>query len=467
MTHDRLMIVGSLAGVWAASRPAVLTSRWVPSAPKYSEHYFLVVSKRPDGTLEAFIRNPEENAGAHLGTKPPDALGVSENADGTISLTNVSDERELRFHRANAADLQWYYPLPSTRWRYAAPQRSSDGWNVASLAGAGMREAPIAAFMNEIAAVRTPSLRSPYIQSVSIARHGKLVLDQYFYGFTPDTPHDVRSAGKSVTTLMVGRAIEDTHAFSPRSRVLDLLRAYLPVKNDDARKQRMTVENLMTMASGLACDDNDDASPGNEDTMQSQPAGTDWYRYTLDLPMVSEPGTRAVYCTAGINLLGAIVQTKTHAALDGYFHDRFAAPMQFGTYQMWLMPPPANAAYMGGGDRFRPRDFLKFGELLLHNGRWNGRQILDPAWIAQSIVPRTAPLDEGDRYGYGWHIQDVNVDGRTYRVINAGGNGGQLLVVIPQLDLSIMLTAGNYNQFPVWRKFLPEAVTAAVRACSG
>jgi CubicO group peptidase (beta-lactamase class C family) len=139
--------------------------------------------------------------------------------------------------------------------------------------------------------------------------------------------------------------------------------------------------------------------------------------------------------------------------------------MRFGSYAMWLMPPPANSAYMGGGDYFRPRDFLKFGELMLNGGRWHNRQIVDSQWIAESTKPRTAPVGEGDRYGYGWHLTEVNVNGRTYRVINAGGNGGQLLIIVPALDLDIMLTAGNYNQFPVWRKFLPEAVTAAVRSC--
>jgi CubicO group peptidase (beta-lactamase class C family) len=199
--------------------------------------------------------------------------------------------------------------------------------------------------------------------------------------------------------------------------------------------------------------------------MQSQPPGTDWYRYTLDLPMLSEPGTRAIYCTAGINLLGAIVQAETHTPLDRYFRDRFALPLQFGTYNMWLMPAPANAAYMGGGDRFRPRDFLKFGEVLLDGGTWHGRQIVDSSWIAQSLVSRTAPEGEGDHYGYGWHLTQVTVDARTYNVVNAGGNGGQLLIVVPSLDVAVMLTAGNYNQFPVWRRFLPEVVTVVVRAC--
>ncbi len=439
-----------------------------------------MVTKSGDGTLQAFIRNPEENAGRAMGTRTvivsktglvlqssgnPDVTGTF-NADGTLTLEGAGPDRgELRFHRPTVSELPWFYPLRSVSWSYSQPSAGSDGWSTASLQAEGMREAPIAAFMNQIAALRAPQLRSPYVQSVAIARHGRLVLDQYFYGFTGDTLHDVRSAGKSVTTLMVGRAIADTHAFTPASRVLALLRSDLPVKNDDARKDRMTVADLMTMASGLACDDNDDASPGNEDTMQNQPAGTDWYRYTLDLPMASEPGTRALYCTAGINLLGAVIQTETSVALDRYFADRFAAPLQFGAYAMWLMPPPANAAYMGGGDRFRPRDFLKFAQLILDGGRWNGRAVVDRAWVEQSIVPRTAPEGEGDRYGYGWHLARVEVDGRGYDVVNAGGNGGQLAIAIPALDVAVMVTAGNYGQYPVWRTFLPAVVSAVVRSC--
>ncbi len=311
-------------------------------------------------------------------------------------------------------------------------------------------------------------LRSPYVQSVAIARKGRLVLDDYFYGFDASMPHDVRSAGKSVTTLMVGRAIGDTNRFTPQTPVLSFLPQYLPVANDDPHKRAMTVADLMTMSSGLACDDNDDDSPGNEERMQSQTAQPDWYKYTLDLPMRSDPGTRAIYCSAGINLLGAIVSTATGVPLDRYFYERFAQPMQFERYGMWLMPPPTNAAYMAGGDYFRPRDFLKFGQLFLDRGAWDGRQIVDGAWLLSSATQRSVMNPDGagggDRYGYGWHLSTLTVGGRTYDVINAGGNGGQLLAIVPKLDLALMITAGNYGQYPVWSKFLGDFVGAAIQA---
>lgn len=486
----------TVVGIWAATQsPPAVINQWVQPAvgiwPRYAIavrpldetlHYFLVVRHEADGRLSAFVRNPELNAGTVLGTRTMIVSGDSlvlrapERADVRASLSAgaltiagfPARGAAVTFRRASEAELRRYYPSAAPRWTYRAPRALDDGWAVGTLASAGLREAAIAPLMQGIAALRSPTLRSPYIQSLAVARHGRLVLDEYFYGFTPDTPHDVRSAGKSVTGLLVGRAIEDTHAFTPQTTVLSYLPQYLPVANDDARKRRMTVENLMTMSPGLACDDNDDNSPGNEDTMQSQTEQPDWYKYTLDLPMASDPGTKAIYCTAGINMLGAIVAKATGTALTQYFYDRFAAPMQFGDYAMWLMPPPVSQAYMGGGDYFRPRDFLKFGQLFLDAGSWNGRPILDARWLRDSVVQRTVMNPDvpggGDRYGYVWHLSTLSVGGKSYEVINAGGNGGQIMAVVPALDMAVMITAGNYNQYPVWKTFLPDVVGAAIRA---
>jgi CubicO group peptidase (beta-lactamase class C family) len=488
------VIPAALVGVWAATQtPPPVANQWIQPAygiwPRYAipatpldetMHYFLVVTRRPDGTLQAFIRNPELNAGTALGTRTLVVNGDrivfraagKPDVTGTISGTTLtiagfpSPPSAITFQAPTPDALRWYYPRPQAAWAYRRPVDIGDGWPVGSLAAAGMRQSPIAAVMQNIVSLRAPVLRSPYVQSVVIARHGRIVLDEYFYGFTALTPHDVRSAGKSVTTLMVGRAIEDTHAFSPQTHVLSFLPQYQPFANDDARKRRISVADLMTMSSGLACDDNDDNSPGNEDTMQAQSGQPDWYKYTLDLPMNYEPGSRPVYCTAGINLLGAVIARATGTPLEQYFYDRFALPMQFRHYAMWLMPPPTNAAYMGGGDYVTPRDFLKFGELFLNGGKWNGRQIVDDTWLRDSVVQRSVMYQdaagEGDRYGYGWHLATLIVDGRRYDVVDAGGNGGQIMAVVPKLDLAVMIAAGNYNQYPVWQVFLQQIVGAAI-----
>ena len=435
------------------------------------QHLVLFIEPSSGGTFQAFIHNPEENAGARLGRRTvslagdvirlqrsgsPDITGVRSTRDGTITLQQPGLPGTFVFHRdRNVA--------PARPYVYEPPRAGSDGWATGTLSANGIDTAAVTRIIRGIQATR-PGRRSPDIQSLSIVRHGTLVLDSYFDGFNRNRPHDVRSAGKSVTTLLVGRAIHDTHAFGPATLVGSLLTRYRPFAHDDARKQHITVGNLMSMSAGYACDDNDDASPGNEDLMQAQTAEPDWYKFTLDLPMRFAPGTNAAYCSAEINLLGAIITTATRRRLTEYFYERFAEPMQFGSYGLWLSSPPPDTAYMAGGDYFLPRDFLKFGQLFLSNGRWHGRHVVDPSWLALSAAKHSYIRDAGGDYGYGWHLLTYRINGHAVRAINAGGNGGQLLFVFPQLDMLVMITAGNYGQYPVWARFQHDLVPQLLRA---
>jgi len=458
-------------GQWIQNASGTFDYRWATPLAGRPEpladviHLLLYVQPASDGKASAFIRNPEFNAGAFIGTRTltldgstvrllapgrPDVVGRYEASVDRLVFHFTQLPGEFEFHRMAQSD-----PLP---YVYHPPQQSADGWQVGSLQTAGIDARGIAKVIDTEVLPAPTSLRAPFIQSLVIARYGRLVLDEYFNGFDADRPHDVRSAGKSVTTLLVGRAIEDGADLTPHSRVYTLLARYAPFANFDDRKARMTLADLMSMQSGYACDDNDDNSPGNEDVMQSQTKQLDWYKYALDMPMQSAPGTKAVYCTAGINLLGAIVAESAKQWLPSYFATRFAQPMQFGRYALWLMPAPVNDAYMGGGDRFRPRDFLKFGQLLLNNGSWNGKHVIDTAWLQAVATKRSTIADEMGNYGWGWHLYTYDVGGKKIQAISAGGNGGQLLFVFPQLDMTVMITAANYGQYPVWSGYIEKLV---------
>lgn len=470
----------ALVGMWEAQRdygpvgmpPAI---RWVwRGAPSDEVQHLLLYVTQSEGSIEAFIRNPESNAGAAIGLRTitlagdrillqrsgsPDVTGLwSPTKPDVLTLDDPGLPGTFAFRRAQPQTA----PVP---YRYRVPRELDDGWKTAPVSSVGIDEAALDRIVDSILST-TPALRAPYIQSLLVARHGRLVLDEYFNGYDVDRPHDVRSAGKSVTTLLVGRAIEDGASLSASTAVSSILPQYRPFTNDDARKEAITVGNLMAMSAGYACDDNDESSPGNEDRMQSQSAEPDWYRYTLDLPMLFAPGTRALYCSAEINLLGAVVARETRQHLTDYFDARFARPMQFRSYGMWLMPPPVSEAYMAGGDRFLPRDFLKFGQLFLDRGRWNGQRIIDPAWLATISAKHSFVEDGGGDYGYGWHLSNYSYRGRTLRAINAGGNGGQLLYVFPDLDLTVMITAANYGQFPVWNRFETLLIPQVLQAVS-
>jgi CubicO group peptidase (beta-lactamase class C family) len=456
-------------GVPAYATPVALRAAgggWTGTLHPWSshEHFFLVFGAAADGTTSVFLRNPEHNLGAFLGTcrviqsagsltfecagKPAFFADYSSEA-GSIRLRQGFFPRDIVFKKVPAAD-----PVTYT---YSRPRVTADGWHTATLSDSGIDAAQIKAFIDSVVLARDESLRTPQIHSLLIARHGKLVLDAYFHGYDEERLHDVRSAGKSVATLLVGRAIADTNAATPQTPISEIFASYAPFAGDSAAKQKITIENLMTMSAGYACDDNAEGSPGGEDNMQSQTAVPDWYKFTLDLPMAFDPGTSAAYCSAQINLLGGVVTHLTHRLLPEYFSERFARPMQFGPYAMWLTPPPLRTAYMAGGDYFRPRDFLKFGELFLEGGKWNGRTIIGSQWLEASAKPQPHSPSEGG-YGYGWHLYDYAVGAKHYRAVAAGGNGGQLVVAIPDLDVVIGMTGGNYAQYPVWRRFFSEYV---------
>jgi CubicO group peptidase (beta-lactamase class C family) len=344
---------------------------------------------------------------------------------------------------------------------------------VASLEEVGLDERPIADLVRSILTA-DPANNAFDIHSLLIARHGKLVLEEYFYGYTREQPHDMRSASKTFVSMLVGAAHDGGAAIGPRTPVYPLFADERPFANWDVRKNHVTVGDLMTMTSGLACNDNDDASPGNEDTMQSQSAQKDWYHYTLDLPMVTQPGGKhAVYCSGGVNLVGGAVAGTSHRWLPKLFDQFVARPLGFGLYHMNLMP--TGDAYMGGGLRLLPRDELKLGQLYLDHGTWNGHRVVSADWVGRSTATHSvfdpqADYDSPHEYGFGWHINSLHAANRVFRVYSAGGNGGQIVMAIPDLDLVIGFNGGSYGEFLKWypwglqlvpKHIIPSALTSS------
>ncbi len=424
---------------------------------------YLVINQERDGTLSAFIKDPERNAGLwwHPGPISAGSLARGESirydsTTGTISIELPDHPQPLAFTRRDSASAPGFYPRTSDTQQYAyrPPVAQNDGWSTGTLVEAGIYPEPIKALIEHILQTKTNSIRTPYIQGLLIARHSRLVLEEYFYGFDSERPHDMRSASKSLISPIIGIALDRRARFTLNTPACSLFTSYASFANNDPRKERITVEHLLTMASGLDCDDNDDDSPGNEDTMQNQRAQLDWYKYALDLPMAHEPGEQGAYCSAGINLLGGIIANATGTWLPEFVHEYIAGPLNFGRYHLNLTP--LKDVYLGGGAYMRPRDFMKLGELFLRGGKWNGKQIVSKQWTEASWQPHSTL--ENHNYGYGWHLGEYSVAGRTYRRVEAGGNGGQFVIVVPDLDLVVMFTAANYGDYRTWSKYRDELV---------
>jgi len=492
-TEERPDPVGSRQ---AFATPLVLQrvgrDRWRGTVRPLEQRFtlYLKIYQNAEGVLVGAFRNPDfnSNGGASLFrvTQESEKVLFTAPLDGTpevrqsATLARSPDRLQIFWpdvgrvldltHRTSKQAPDFFPRPPGERlYAYKKPPATGDGWRTAGASEVGIDEAALTRVVQKLIDA-DPSVRRPsLIHSLLVARRGKLVLEEYFFGFDRDTPHDTRSAGKTFASVLLGAAMMQDKKIGPETKVYDLLAGMGPFAHPDPRKQQITLAHLMTHTAGFACNDNDDASPGNENTLQTQTREPNWWKLTLDLPMAHDPGRRYAYCSANMNLMGAALTTATGTWLPELFRRAVADPLQFGPWHWNLMP--TDDGYLGGGSWLRPRDLLKVGQAYLDGGVWRGRRIVGASWVTQSTAPRmhispaTTGLSEEqfpEFYGeaddaYAWHLGEVRSGERTYRSYAATGNGGQILIVIPEVELVAVFTGGNYRQGGIWSRW-PEEV---------
>jgi CubicO group peptidase (beta-lactamase class C family) len=265
-----------------------------------------------------------------------------------------------------------------------------------------------------------------------------------------------------VTSTLVGAAIQAGVPLALSSPVYKVMNDGAFPAGLEERKRAMTLEHLLTNSSGYYCDDGDDNAPGNEETMGNQTEEPDYYRYTLNVPMATPPGERSVYCSANPNLaLGMVGRAAGESPM--YTFDRLiGAPMKITRYG-WSLDPAGNP-YGGGSTSFVPRDFLKFGQLLLNGGMWQGRRILGKEFAARAGSPLYHLA--GIYYGYNWWSEEFPYKNRKVHAFMALGTGDQMITVVPELDLVIGVFGANYAsrvQFDVTHNWVPRYILPSVR----
>jgi CubicO group peptidase (beta-lactamase class C family) len=443
---------------------------------------YLKVQPAADGTMRAFLKNPERNIGyitrvaaleregatirllaAATKAEPRRVLAEGVLRDdvlsiplrgGTYDFRRVDDRAESDFYPRSR-------PGAGAQYRYRTPPLVDDGWPVATAEEVGMARAALETFVRTIIDTPIDSISAMETHGVLIARHGKLVLEEYFHGEHRDKPHDTRSAAKVVATALLGATIHAGAPLSAQSFVYQAVNGGTFASDLEPRKRALVLEHLLTMSSGLDCDDNDENSPGAEDRVSEQTEEPDWWKLTLGLSMTREPGERAVYASLQPNLVGCVIRAESKRPLVEVFHELLAEPLQIRRYWMNLMP--LGEAYLGGGIRFLPRDFMKFGQLMLDGGRWGKHRVVSQAWAERAT---SSLVDLGrSKYGYLWWIIEYPYQGGTIRAFYAGGNGGQVVMGIPDLDIVVAFYGGNYNDrvmFQIQRHLIPEYVLPAV-----
>lgn len=308
------------------------------------------------------------------------------------------------------------------------------------------------------------------ITSVLIARRGKLVFEAYYDEEKPDggaeARRNTRSSTKTVTALLAGAAIDRRALPSVQAPIKRYLKDRPPAANPDPRKDKVTVEDLLTMSSIAECDDENQFSRGNEERMYLI---EDWVGFYLDLPVRGFPewvpkpeaspyGRSFSYCTAGVVTLGQVVQNAVGKPLPAFADEALFKPLGIAAPR-WQMSP-LGLAMGGGGLGLRSRDLLKLGQLYANGGQWNGEAVLSADFIKASVTPHANARQDTD---YGYLIWLQTFAGHKAWVMN--GSGGQKVAIVPDLDLVVVVTTTNFGvrqPHAISEKLIVEHVLAAI-----
>jgi CubicO group peptidase (beta-lactamase class C family) len=315
-------------------------------------------------------------------------------------------------------------------------------WRSSTLEAQGVDATKIAAMLS---AIEGGDLG---LHSLLIVKNGYLVSENYFQGFDKDRRAEVYSVTKSVVSTLCGIAMDMGKIEGPRLALADVL-DYASFRNQDPRKRAITIEDLLTMRSGLEWTEGDRAYMA----MMSSP---DAVQYVAGQTMVAQPGTVFNYSSGAVHLLSAVLAKKS-----GMETAKFAARHLFGPLGIrdfaW-QKDRAGLSIGGWGLQLRPRDMAKLGYLMLREGRWEGRQILSTSWVDSAVGARVTDTGSADglQYGYLWWVYPA------VRGFAALGLGGQTILVVPGLDLVAVITAstpdhGHKEIFRLMEKYLVPA----------
>jgi CubicO group peptidase (beta-lactamase class C family) len=318
----------------------------------------------------------------------------------------------------NSVKVQNQSYWPTQAWRESTPEKQ------------GMDSGPLARMLGYINDHGLP------IHSVLVVRNGYLVVDSYFYPYQKGMVHAVHSATKSFTSTLFGIAIDQGYVDGENQRVLEIFNKR-KFKNPSTNKNAMTVKHLLAMTAGL--DWPQFAAPrGHPDNIVDQMMQSDdWVQFILDCDMSGKPGRRFNYCNGCSHLLSAIVEKSTVGGTKEFAEENLFRPLGI-TEVIWKSDP---TGIVDGGDGLylRPQDMAKFGYLYLNDGMWQRKQVVSRAWVAASVKKQTGWNVNTD-YGYQWWIRPA-LEG-----YEALGYGGQHIVVVPEWDMVVVVTAAGMSR---------------------
>jgi CubicO group peptidase (beta-lactamase class C family) len=341
-------------------------------------------------------------------------------------------------------------------YKYETPDQYDDGWETESLGDAGIDEEMLCNLMNRIY-----SIAEHNIHSILIVKDNKLVFEEYFdgekfklgkytgeYGFNREDLHTLCSATKSFASALLGLAIDKGYVASVDMKVFDFFPENSDLVSLTPGKGNITVRHLLTMTSGLQWDDESTSYYDPANDMYLLFTKSDPMRFILSKDLVNAPGTFFEYANCNTNLIGEIVHRSSKIRLDKFCDSLLFSKLGIKVYEWQKIKP--EIIFTSGDLMLRPRDMAKFGQLFLNKGVWDDEQVISEEWCTLSTTKHIDPnifsgnFNWSDGYGFQWWQKDYISGGQTYNSFFASGWGGQLIIIIPQIDIVIVFTGGNY-----------------------
>lgn len=310
------------------------------------------------------------------------------------------------------------------------------------------------------------------VNSVIISKGNTVLYEKYFNGFTKDSIHDSRSSFKSITSLLIGIAIDKGFIKSVNQNIYEFFPENQSLKTD-LLKSKITIKDLLEMRSGIDCEEFNETKICEEEMSLSK----DWVKFSLDIPMKIEPGKEWSYSSVNTMICSGIIAKATGMSVVEFAKKYLFEPLGILNYK-WTIDPTGNAM-TAGSFYILPADMLKIGQLIQKNGVWNDQQIVSEKWINLStkcdiIIPEFSfmkssrskiGIPQPAYYGFYWYRELLRTKNFTENLLFASGNGGQYIFIIKDMGLTVVFTQQNYGSYKAKQAFeiLAKYIIPAVK----
>lgn len=277
-----------------------------------------------------------------------------------------------------------------------------------------------------------------------VIKENQVVIEEYFNTYMWNTIHDIRSAGKSVTALLLGVAMKEGLIESLDQSIYSLFSKNKDLSiNEDYRKIKL--RHVLDMSSGLDADSDDWRTPGQSSNWISR---NDWKEYVLNIELKSSPGENFVYADIHALLVGLAIEEASGMSLKDYAQKKLFDPL--GIQQVYWFTNTSNQTGAAGNLYLTTLDFAKLGLLITNEGTWNNQQIISNNYIEELINTKNPAIGDwffmADSYGMFWYKATREFAGKTFNYLFGSGNGGNHIIVVPDEEMVIAITSSAYGQ---------------------